>query len=411
MSLRILALTNLYPNPWQPGRAPFNRQQFRALAESCALSVIAPIAWTDELRARWRRAAGMPAGRRVSCDGIAVDHPRYVFPPKLFRNWYGHCFRRSVRSSFNRAVNEFRPNVVYASWAYPDSWAAVDLGHLAGLPVVIKVHGSDIYLLDRHPARKRRTREALCQADGIITPSRDLAERVVELGVDPTRVHVIYNGVDTDKFHPGPQADARRRLGLPLEERIVLFIGNLVPIKGLDQLIEACARLMADKVRFTCYVIGEGPLARRLLRQVQDRGLTNCIKLMGSRPHDELPDWYRSADLFILPSQSEGVPNVLLEAAACGTPFVASDVGGIPEIAHSGRGRLAPSGDVASLTQAIRDALTHPMSTDSPLPAPVRSVAESAMELADVLRRVVESQTAQQPGLPDRAAIVPVESR
>src|SRR5437667_11460387 len=101
--MRILTLTNLYPNPFQPHRAPFNRQQLRELAARHAVSVIAPIAWTDELAARWRGKAPLPVDRRVTCDGIPVEHPRYVFPPKALRGWYGHLFRRSVRRPFERA--------------------------------------------------------------------------------------------------------------------------------------------------------------------------------------------------------------------------------------------------------------------------------------------------------------------
>src|SRR5688572_5831514 len=139
--MRILAITNLYPSPCHPGRAPFNRQQFRALAERHAVSVIAPVAWTDELTSRWRHGTRLSASRRVTCDGMTVDHPRYLFPVKVLRGWYGRCFRRSVRATFERARREFRPDVVLGSWAYPDGWAAVKLAHAAGLPAVVKVHG------------------------------------------------------------------------------------------------------------------------------------------------------------------------------------------------------------------------------------------------------------------------------
>src|SRR4051812_30635394 len=121
--MRVLVLTNLYPNPYQPHRAPFNRQQLAALAGRHELAVIAPIAWTDELALSRRGAERLlPAHRRVTCAGMTVDHPRYWFPPKVLRGWYGHFFRKSVRAGFQRALDEFRPDVVYAAWAYPDGW-------------------------------------------------------------------------------------------------------------------------------------------------------------------------------------------------------------------------------------------------------------------------------------------------
>ena len=106
--MRVLAVTNLYPNPYQPHRAPFNRQQLGALAAQHELAVIAPIAWTDELVLRRKFGARLAEGRRVVCDGMTVDHPRYLFPPKVLRGWYGHCYHKSVRSCFTRAVEEFR---------------------------------------------------------------------------------------------------------------------------------------------------------------------------------------------------------------------------------------------------------------------------------------------------------------
>jgi glycosyltransferase involved in cell wall biosynthesis len=355
--MRILALTSLYPNPYQPHRAPFNRQQLRALSVQQAVTIIAPIAWTDELVARRRSPIRLPADRRGTWDGITVDYPRYVFPPNLLRGWYGHFFRQSVRASFERAVIEFRPDILYASWAYPDGWAAVELGRRAGLPVVIKVHGSDVLMLDTYSSRRRPTIEALRRADAVVTVSRHLAGRLVQLGIDPQRLSVVYNGIDNDLFRLGPADEARERLCLNRREPIVLYVGNLVAVKGPDILIEAGARLSRDGIAFRFYLIGQGPLYLKLKQQISHYGLEEQVKLLGPKPLEQLPDWYRSADVFVLPSHSEGMPNVLMEAAACGTPFIASRVGGISEIANGRLGRLVPPGDPAALAEAIKQAL------------------------------------------------------
>ena len=125
--MRILAVTNLYPNPYDPIRATFNRQQFRALAAQHAVRVICPIAWTEELAGRRTGVPALPKDRRATVDGIPVDYPRYWFPPRVLRGRYGHCYRASIRGTFRRAVAEFRPDVVLGTWAYPDGWAAVHL--------------------------------------------------------------------------------------------------------------------------------------------------------------------------------------------------------------------------------------------------------------------------------------------
>lgn len=392
--MRILTLTNLYPTPFNPTRATFNRQKIRLLATQHPVAVIAPILWTEEWAARWKGAGSLPRGRRVTCDGIAVDHPRYVYSPKVLRGWYGHCFRESVRPAFRRALADFRPDLVFAPWAYPDGWAAVQLGHRAGLPVVIKVHGSDILQLSRHPRRSRGTIEALRQADGVIAVSHDLKERVVAMGADGARVRVLYDGIDSELFHPGPQDAARIRLARDFDMRgpVVLYIGNLLPVKGLEVLIDAFAKLAGQGVDFTGLLIGQGPLRARLEAQIARRGLRGRVELLGPRPHDQLPDWYRAADFFVLPSYSEGVPVVLLEAIACGTPIVASRVGGIPEIAHLGDSRLVPAGDTAALAEAIRAGIADYAATPRHVSHAIRSHADAVSELVGFFEQVLAAR-------------------
>jgi glycosyltransferase involved in cell wall biosynthesis len=384
--VRILVLTNLYPNPYQPGRATFNRQQVRALSVVHKLTVIAPISWTDELEGRARVGRRLGPDRRSTCDGITVEHPSYVYPPKVMRGCYGRCFLWSVRAAFRRALVEFKPDLVFAPWAYPDGWAAVELGHKAGLPVVIKLHGSDMNGLAVHPQRLRGTRDALRRADAVVSVSHDLAARTLDLGVEPQRVRVVYDGVDSRVFHPGSTTEARARLGLDAAGPIVLFVGNLLPVKGLDVLVEACVRLKANGTRFTCLLIGQGPQRRSLERQIARDGLGDCVRLLGSVAHDRLGDWYRAADIFVLPSRSEGVPVVLLEAAACGATFVASRVGGIPEIAHLAPSLLVPPDDPAALAKALDDGLSGQIARPQTL-VQSRSHADAAAELGRVFSR------------------------
>ncbi len=139
------------------------------------------------------------------------------------------------------------------------------------------------------------------------------------------------------------------RLGLPQQGTILLFVGNLVRVKGLDVLLEACSALARRAVNFKCYLVGPGPLRSELEVQITKLGLEGRVELLGDQPNGELPEWFRAADLFVLPSRSEGLPTVLLESLACGTPFVASCVGGIPELANLGPCKLVRPGDSEQL--------------------------------------------------------------
>lgn len=388
--MRILTITNLYPNPFHPNRATFNRQQFRALAARHPMRIISPIAWTDELRARWNGAARIPAGRTAERDGIAVSHPLYLFPPKVMRGIYGNLFRRCVRPSFRRALDEFRPDLILGSWAYPDGRAALDLGRRAGLPVVIKVHGSDVLTQAEFPARLQKTIETLRAADGIVAVSRDLSEKIASFGVPPERVRLVYNGVDTDRFHPGPRDEARARLGLDAHRPMLLYVGNLLPVKGVDVLVEACGRLARSaSADFACYMVGQGPLRPALEARIAELGLANQVKLVGAKPHEQLPDWFRAADALVLPSRSEGVPNVLMEACATGIPFVASRVGGIPEVTHLGRGELVSAEDPDALAGAMGRVLASGGAAPASTGAGFRSHDVAAAELSDFLEETV----------------------
>jgi glycosyltransferase involved in cell wall biosynthesis/peptidoglycan/xylan/chitin deacetylase (PgdA/CDA1 family) len=396
--MRILAITNLFPSPMRPQWATFNRHQIRALAAEQEVTVIAPIAWTDERAARHAGAPGLPPDRRLVWEGIQVEYPHYRFVPRAFRGLQGRFYRWSIQKAFRHAVTSFRPDVVYATWAYPDGWAAVDLAHRAGLPVVLKVHGSDILLLDQHPNRRRGTVEAIRHADQVVAVSQDLANKLMELGVDPNRVHLVYNGVDADVFKPGPAEDCRKRLGLAGEKSLLLFVGNLLPVKGIDVLIEACAILKNKSFEFELHVVGKGTLRPELERRVRQLGLDDCVKFRGVIPNEQLPDWYRAATLLVLPSRSEGVANVLLEAAACGTPFVASDVGGVREIVHLGDGLLVTPNDPAQLAEVIGAALSRLPRQQRLEPFKGRSHADAARELVGVFNEAIHDYASPRVG-------------
>jgi glycosyltransferase involved in cell wall biosynthesis len=373
--VRILVISNLYPNPRQPHRASFNRLQLAALAQEHEVRVIAPIAWTS----------GPPHGPRVS-DGMIIDHPRYVYPPKVLRTWYGYLFEHSIRQSFYGHLKAWRPDVVLGCWGYPDAWAAERLAREVGLPVAVKLHGSDVLTLGRG-ARHARTVEVLRSADAVIAVSQNVRDKAIAIGAPVERTHLVYNGIDASIFHPGSRDAARRALNSTGSEPLIVFAGNLLPVKGVDVLIDALGRLHAAGDSFRCVCIGHGPLKGKLIAQIQHHGLSDRVQVLPPCPQPQLADWYRAADLFVLPSRSEGMPNVLLEAAACGTPFVASRVGGVAEV--SDPAALVPAEDPRALADRIRHFLDPSKRPVLAAPFSPGSWQDSARSLAAVLQRIV----------------------
>jgi glycosyltransferase involved in cell wall biosynthesis len=140
---------------------------------------------------------------------------------------------------------------------------------------------------------------------------------------------------------------------------LLLWVGRMVDVKRLDVLIAACGILQRQGVNFELCLAGDGPRHSSIRMAVQRAGLTDRVRFLGSVRHEHLPEWYRAADAVVLSSASEGLPNVLRESLACGTPFASTDVGSIGEIADPAWSRLSAPGDPAALAQAITRVLTH----------------------------------------------------
>jgi glycosyltransferase involved in cell wall biosynthesis len=385
--MRILFITNVFPNPYEPTKGVFNREMVRALAGRHELAVVAPISWAVEWHGRRRSGDLLGRDRRTGVGQVEVYHPRFYYTPKVFRGRYGWFYWRSVAGVVRRLLRAGRFDAVVGYWAHPDGEAAVRAARIAGAPAVVMVGGSDVLLLTADRTRRRRVSDVLSQADAVVTLSRDLAEKVAELGADPGKVTVMARGVDVEKFSPGDRDEARRRLGIPLGTRALLWVGRMVPVKGLDVLLEALESLRDQGCHL--YLIGDGPLRGGLEARSGSRGLSGCVSFVGPVEHDRLADWYRAADLTILPSHSEGIPNVLRESLACGTPFVASRVGGVSELADGGGGRLVEPGDARALADAIIGALEDPGHT----PPIAAGLAESIGPLVGLLEDLTGTRT------------------
>lgn len=382
--MRVVVLTRLFPNALEPLWSPFNRQQFAALGRLCEVEVLGVIPWFPGARAarRWSaagRLAGVPARERI--DGLDVAHPRYAFLPKL----PGASAALYAASLLPAAWRRRRADVLLGAWAYPDGVATVMLARLLGLPSVVKVHGSDLNVVARIPSVRANLTALLPRATRLVAVSRPLADELGALGVPPERIAVVPNGVDGTLFHPRDRAQARARLGLPATGRLVVYVGRLVRDKGLFELIEAVASLAPSHPELSLALVGDGAARAECEAAVQRAGAP--VRLAGARPLDEIPLWLAAADLFVLPSWSEGTPNVLLEALACGRRAVATHVGGIPDVMTApALGELVPPRDPAALAAAVARQAYIDYSPSEVTAASARGGwAESARKLHEVL--------------------------
>ena len=220
-------------------------------------------------------------------------------------------------------------DLIDAHYFYPDGVAAARLGAAVGKPVVISARGSDVTWIPRYRRPRRQIRWAARAAAAVVTVSRALKEALVALDVDPAKITVLRNGVDLDRF--GPRDRSALRLELGVQGPVWLTVGNLIELKGVHIAIEALARVPD----VTLLIVGKGPQEQELRLLVERLGLDTRVRFLGAIPHARLCDYYNVADTVVHASSREGMPNVVLEAIACGTPVVATRVGGIPELITS----------------------------------------------------------------------------
>lgn len=393
--MRILFVTGNFPNRLEPTRGTFNDHTARSLARTHEVVVVAPISWRDQ----WRlRGSGPEVPRLDTRDGLRVHHPVHVYPPGVLRSTYEWFLWQSIRRTIRRELSRFRPDVVLGFWVHPDGGTAVRIAQSCGVPGIVMAGGSDVLVLGQDSRRRRCISRVLHRADSVVCVSHHLKRAVEELGTPASRVHVVDNGVDPSVFAPGSRADARRRLGLDTDSPILLWVGRMVPVKGLDVLLDAFAASRPDETSARLCLVGDGPLRQLLLDRATMLGIQSRVRLVGSVAHRELAEWFRAANATILPSWSEGSPNVLLESIACGTPFIASDVGGVSEIADAALDRLVPPGDVAALSVAIRDLAATPAGSS---PARLRCTWDQhAASLEAVFRAAIAARRSPVPAAP-----------
>ena len=384
--MRVLVVTNLFPSAGQPRRGLFNFQQLLALAATDAVHVVCP---SPELPGGGvlRRLRGRPAVARETHAGIRVDYPRYPYLPRVGQGVHDRLFEYGARRTVAEAMAAFHPGALLATWSYPDVVAAARLAREHGLPLVAKVHGTDVNDYFRMPRRRALIVDALMRAQAVVAVSAALAERIREAGIRPERIHTIPNGVDTARFAPRDRSAARATLGLAPNAPLVLFVGNLKPVKAIDTLIRAFAVVARARADAALVIAGSGPLDGPLRALARQLGLGGVVRFTGGQSPEAIATWMNAADVLCLPSLSEGMPNVVLEAGASGLPVVATRVGGIPEIVREGvTGLLVAPSDPAALAEALASALSRAWA-----PQAVRAAAgpvswdESAARLHEVL--------------------------
>lgn len=333
MAIRILLYSSLFPNSIQERHGIFVEQRMRHLLASGAVEVqvVAPVPWfpsPNPIFGGYARFSLVPVVENRS--GVTVFHPRYPVFPKIGTSLLAFFMAVSTIAKVKQIRDQgYEFDLIDSHFIYPDGVAAVWIGRMLGIPVVITGRGNDITDFPRFRIPRFLVRWACKNAAGIVTVCEDLRRRLGDLGVDKSKVQALRNGVDLSMFRPENREQYRRELNL--QGVVIISVGHFIERKGQELTIRALVNLP----NFTLLLVGDGPKEAEYRQLVKSLGLEERVRFTGPLPQSDLSGYYSAADIMVLASSREGMANVLLESLACGTPVVATAVSGTPEVISS----------------------------------------------------------------------------
>jgi len=332
----LLIITNLYPVPWGRNRASFNKQQFDLIAQDIPVKIVILLTWKEWL-----------SHRNLCHSTNEIKYCPYFYIPKVGRRLVPF-FQFFSLMFLIPWMKKQQVSALLASWGFPDAVAASMVNKFLRLPFFVKVHGTDVNENIKFSGRTRLMRYWLNKAERIFCASKALADELSQRGIDKSKVLVNYNGVNPEIFYP---AETK------LQRQSFVFVGSLITTKGVNELLSAAIICKAKYPDITLDILGEGPMKSTLIDKINEYNLNDSIKLHGSVSLPCVAEFIRNAKVLVLPSYREGVPNVLLESFACGTPVIATRVGGIPEVVNKDVGILIDDRDSKQLANAMIESL------------------------------------------------------
>lgn len=357
-TLRILSLSTLYPNERKPNFGIFVERQMQAVAArgDVDLVMINPIGLPPfplSLHPRYRPLRDLPF--EVVRGGVRVLRPHFRLLPGLGR--LNAAALADAVLPIARSLHAKQPfDLVDAQFFYPDGPAAVEIAKALGLPSSIKARGADIHHWGKASGVAGQVRRAGQQASGLLAVAGGLADEMAALGMDRDRIVIHRTGLNADLFRPYDPRLCRDELGLPRNARVLACVGALIPRKGQAFAIEALA-LLPDAILL---LAGEGPDRSALMSRAERLGVADRVRFLGAVPHDRLPIVLNAADVFVLPTASEGLANAWVEALACGTPVVTTPIPGARELlTDPAWGTMVPR-DGQAIAGAIAEILANP---------------------------------------------------
>lgn len=357
--LRVLSLSTLYPNDHTPNFGVFVERQMQAVAArgDVQLTLLNPIGLPPfplALHPRYRRLRGVAMVEQRG--GVPVLRPRFTLLPGIGGRFNAGAIARAVLPLARQLHADAPFDLVDAQFFYPDGPAAVRIGRALNLPTSIKARGADIHHWGHAPGTARQVRDAGLAATGLLAVAGGIADNMAALGIPHDKITIHRTGLDRSVFRPLDKAEARARLNLPADAPLLATVGALIPRKGQAFAIEALAHLPDTHL----LLAGAGADEAALRARAAALGLTERVHFLGAVPHGELPWVLSAADVFVLPTASEGLANAWVEALACGTPVVTTPIPGAQELLTDPAWGRMTEREGTAIAAAVRDLLAAP---------------------------------------------------
>lgn len=363
--VRTLVFSTLFPSESRPHHGIFVETRLRELLahQGVEARVVAPVPWfhsTDPRHGEHAAMARTPV--RENRHGLDVLHPRYLVIPKIGMTLAPLLLALGALPAMRQLRAEgFDFDLIDAHYYYPDGVAASLLARWFDRPLTITARGTDLNLIPQHTLPRLMMQWAARQAAVSIGVCKALVDVLRGWGIEESRLQVMRNGVDLQRFRPLDREQMRAELGV-VGSPMLLSVGHLIERKGHHVAIEALAALTDRHPRACLYIVGEGGQRLALQALATHLGMADRVVLVGQAPNTELARWYSAADVLVLASSREGWPNVLLESMACGTPVAATRIWGTPEVVGAPEaGRLVDQRTGAAFADVLDPMLREPM--------------------------------------------------
>ena len=365
--MKVLVLSHMYPRVDDPISGNFVHYGACSIrSKGLDVIVFTPLPYVPIFLSRIEKYSRYMKTPFENCiNGIHVFYPRYLrFPGAAFHPFSCYTMYYGVQGIIKKLIRDFKPHILHAHTATPDGYVGLLLRKKFGIPIVVNLHGSDINV---YPHRDyltfRLTGKVIAGANKIIAVSKALKSAAERIARPQSGIEVVYTGCDLERFsfNEDDRVTLREKLGIPSDSPVLIFVGHILKAKGIFELLEAFLIARQKHGNLHLIVVGDGEDSFTLKQKAEAAQLSKWIHFLGARSHDEIPGWLSAADILVLPSWYEGLPNVVVEAMACKRPVIATRVGGIPEAVEDGKsGILIEKGDVEALANAISLLVSEP---------------------------------------------------